>query len=209
MILYCVRHGQSIYNAEGRIQGHCDVGLSPLGLQQSEALAEALAERPIDAVYSSPLRRAAETAGPVAEKLRLPLRTDPRLMEIHAGIFQGKRSEEVRRLYPVESALWRQGDMDFRIPGGESRRDLTRRGCDAFADILMGHHTEVAVVAHGRLLTVTLNALLNLPEDEWLTSLDNGSITTVRFQPDGEAELLELDETEHLSRVGMGSRGDL
>lgn len=155
------------------------------------------------------MRRALETARPIAERLALPLRTEPRLKEINAGIFQGKRREEVRRLYPVETALWTQGDLDFRIPGGESRRDLTRRGCDALSDILMGDHAEAVVVSHGRLLTVTLTAMLDLPPQEALVSLENGSITTVRFEPNGEAELLALEEVDHLKAVGLGSRGDL
>ena len=94
MLLYCIRHGESSYNAEGRIQGQSDVPLSELGRRQSEAVAAALAEVPIEAVYASPLRRAMQTARPVAERLNLEIQTDPRLMEVHAGEFQREGGEQ-------------------------------------------------------------------------------------------------------------------
>ena len=67
MIFYLIRHGESLYNAEGRIQGQSDVALSPLGLLQAQAIAEALADETIDAIFASPLRRAWQTAEPIAQ----------------------------------------------------------------------------------------------------------------------------------------------
>jgi len=95
MWLYCVRHGESVHNAEGRIQGQADIPLSDFGRRQGEAIAAALAELPIDAIYASPLLRALETAEIVARRLSLPIRIDPRLKEIHIGVFQNRLRSEV------------------------------------------------------------------------------------------------------------------
>src|SRR5262245_22807085 len=90
MLFFCIRHAESSYNAEGRIQGQSDPPLSPDGEKQAAALADFLARSAFDAIYTSPLRRSAETARPVAEKLRLEMITDRRLMELDVGIFQHK-----------------------------------------------------------------------------------------------------------------------
>ena len=79
------------------------------------------------AIYSSPLRRAREGAACVADQLELPVREDDRLMEIHAGVFQGLDWADIQVRYPREATAWRTQDPDFRIPGGESRRDLMSR----------------------------------------------------------------------------------
>src|SRR5687767_6699877 len=100
MSFYLIRHGETLYNAESPIQGQSDVALSPLGLHQAEAIADALAEEPIDAVFASPLRRAMQTAEPIAARLGLAIQADDRLKEIHAGIFQGLLWAEIEARFP-------------------------------------------------------------------------------------------------------------
>ncbi len=209
MLLYCVRHGQSLYNAEGRVQGQSDVPLSDFGRRQSEATARALADRGIEALYSSPLRRAMQTAEVVAARLGLEIRTDPRLREVDAGIFQDKLRTELAERYPEELARWTSGDPDFTISGGESRRALARRGCAALEAIRGAGHGRAAVVSHGRLMTVTLEAMAGLPKGQPLGSLHNGSITTVRFGDHGRGQVIALNEVDHLAEVGVGGLGDL
>ena len=209
MIFYCIRHGQSTYNAEGRIQGQSDIPLSELGVRQGQAAARALTGLPMDALYSSPLRRAMQTAEAISAILDLPVRTDDRLQEIHAGIFQDKRRCDVERIYPEETARWISEDPDYVIPGGESRRQLLTRGTAAFFDIARSGHRHVVVVAHGRLLVVTLKALLGIPPVKPPFSLQNGSITRLQSNGAGPFELLSLDEVDHLGEVGFGSSGDL
>lgn len=208
MILYCIRHGESSYNAEGRIQGQSDVPLSELGRRQSEAVAAALVGLPIEAVYASPLRRAMQTTRPVAEALKLEIRTDPRLMEVHAGVFQDKLRSELEELYPLEVARWRSGDPDFAIPGGESRRDLMRRGRAVFEAIGQTDHQQVLVVTHGALLSAAMKALLEIPAQRHPFVLQNGSITRLELT-DGVVKVHSLNEVGHLREVGFGGRGDL
>ncbi|MHB1037888.1 MAG: histidine phosphatase family protein [Pirellulales bacterium] len=208
MILHFVRHGESLFNAEGRIQGQTDVALSPFGQRQSAAVAKAISRLPIEAIYSSPLRRALQTAQPVAESLGLEIRTDDRLMEINAGVFQGLRWDEIERTYPAEAARWKDHDPDFRIPGGESRRDLMLRGRAAFEAIRRASHRQVVVVAHGGVLTAALKALLGIPAERNPFSLYNGSIGTLEW--DEHVKLVTLNEVEHLREAGgLGRGGDL
>lgn len=202
MILYCVRHGESIYNAERRIQGQTDIELSPRGRQQSAALAEALASRPIEAIYASPLQRAVQTATPIARRLNLSIQTDPRLMEIHAGIFQGMLWSEIETSHPAEAIRWRAQEPDFVVPGGESRRAIGERGRAALEEIRATGLKEVLVVAHGGVLTAALKSLLDIPAERRPFSLLNAAITKVHW--DAEFRLLTLNETCHLRQAAGG-----
>ncbi len=208
MILYCIRHGESSYNAEGRIQGQSDVPLSQLGRRQSEAVAAALAELPIEALYASPLRRAMQTAEPVAAALGLEIQTDRRLIEVHAGVFQDKLRSELQQQYPEEMARWRSGDPDFPLPGGETRRHLMQRGCEAFRQIARSDHGRAVVVTHGGLLAAALKALLEIPAQRHPFVLHNGSISQLDVT-DGRVKLLSVNRVDHLCDVGFAGRGDL
>lgn len=208
MLLYCIRHGESSYNAEGRIQGQSDVPLSELGRRQSAAVAKALDNLPIDAIYSSPLRRAMQTAEPIAEALKLAIQTDPRLMEVHAGEFQDKLRIQLEDEYPEEMARWRRGDPDFPLPGGETRRQLMQRGGEAFQQIAGGGHEQVVVVSHGGLLAAALKALLEIPAGRHPFLLHNGSISQLDLT-DGDVKLRLLNRIDHLRDVGFAGRGDL
>jgi broad specificity phosphatase PhoE len=209
MLLYCVRHGESTYNAEGRIQGQSDVPLSDLGRRQGAAVAEDLAGRRIDALYASPLRRAWETAEIIARRLRLEVQLDARLQEIHAGIFQDRTRAELQVQCPDALARWIAGDPDFVIPGGESRQQLVRRGCEVFRAIAAAGHQQALIVSHGRLLAVTIKALTDFSVGEATPSLENGSITTLAAHSDGRFEVLAFNQVHHLQPVGLAGKGDL
>lgn len=200
MILYCVRHGESCYNAEGRLQGQSHTPLSPLGLRQAQAVAEALRELPIEAVYASPLPRAMQTAEPLAQALSLSVIPDPRLMEINVGIFQELLHSEIDALHPQEAAAWRASDPDYRIPGGESRRDLMERGRAAFEAIRAAGHEHAVVVSHGGLIASALKSLLQIPPQFNPFPLYNGSVSQVVWRH--EAKLLSLNQVEHLRTAG-------
>jgi probable phosphoglycerate mutase len=210
MILFCVRHGESAFNAEGRIQGQTDVSLSDRGRKQAVALASAFKTRTIQAIFASPLARAMETARPVAEALRLPIRTDERLMEIHAGIFQGLRWDEIERSHPAEAARWMAHEPDFVIPEGESRRALMARGRAALEAIRETGLPQVLVIAHGGVLTGAMKALLGVPAERNPFSLFNAAISRIDWGK--QFRLITLNETEHLREVNGGrneSGGDL
>jgi broad specificity phosphatase PhoE len=206
MILYCIRHGETVSNAVKRIQGQSESPLSALGLRQCQTVATALRELPIDKIYSSPLRRALDSAQCIADALALSVEVEPTLMEINAGIFQGLTWDEIDGKFPVEAKKWRSHDPDFRIPNGESRRDLMQRAHQAFVSIRERGGNHVVVVSHGGLLGAALKALLEIPAHRNPFALQNGSISRIEWRQ--EAKLLSLNETAHLQGQ-CGSGGDL
>jgi broad specificity phosphatase PhoE len=202
MKLFCVRHGETLYNLEGRIQGQSDSHLSPLGRRQCAAVAAALAQFDVDAIIASPLARAMESAHVLADKLRLEVRTDPRLMEINAGVFQGLTWSEIAERYPEDAARWRSQDPDYRIPGGESRRDVMLRAHAALVAIRQAGHRQAVVMAHGGSLSGALKTLLEIPARHNPFAFSNGSISTLVWESD--VKLLTLNDTSHLHAATSG-----
>lgn len=206
MKIICVRHGETEFNATGRIQGQTDTRLSELGQKQSLALAKGLEGYGVDAIVSSPLIRALDTAQAVGDRLGLDVRTDPRLMEIHAGIFQGLTWPEIDQTYPDEAQRWRNQDPDYRIPGGESRRELMTRGRAAFLAIREMKSPCVLVVTHGGLLGAAFKGLLEVPARRNPFRFRNGAINILEWHD--EIKLLSLNLTNHLAGL-TSNDGDL
>jgi probable phosphoglycerate mutase len=213
MILCLVRHGESVFNIEGRIQGRLDVALSPLGIRQAAAVADALAAEadqngaPFDAIYSSPLSRALETAHAIAARLSLEARIDPGLQKIHAGVFQGLTREEMDERFPAESKRWSAREPDFRIPDGETRRELMIRGVGALRAIRAAGHDRAIVVSHGGLLSAALKGLLEIPVNRGPFHFYNAAITRLLWQDEPIVDT--FNDTAHLRQFGKGGFGDL
>jgi 2,3-bisphosphoglycerate-dependent phosphoglycerate mutase len=201
MLLYLIRHGESTYNAQGRIQGRSDCDLSDHGRRQAQAMARRMADAPIEAVYASPLRRATQTAEFLASALGLAIRFDPRLVEVDAGHFEEQMRDEVMRRFPGAIPQWRSGAIDFVFPGGESRRALIERGREAILSIVHAGHEHAAVVSHGGLLLAGMKSLLGIASEAEPLDMDNASITRLQIDPDGRFELVDFNNVEHLSAV--------
>ncbi len=199
MNLYCIRHGESVYNADGRIQGQEDIPLSPLGLRQSAALAGPFESLPIQAIYCSPLQRALQTAQPLADLLRLKIISDDRLMEIHAGVFQGLTWPVIEVRYPSESSRWKSHELDFVIPGGESRSELQARGMAVLNEIRAAGHEQVVVVSHGGLLSAALKGLLQIPEQLNPFRFYNAAIN--QFEWEDQLKIVAINRVEHLRAI--------
>jgi len=178
--LHFVRHGETDWNREGRIQGVADVPLSALGREQAHELAASLAARPIGALYASDLRRALETAQPLAERLGLPIRTSPALRERDFGANEGRIAAEVAAEYGKEVGT-RWLSPDERHPGGESMREVYERVA-AFLDELLEDPPadEIALVASGGPIRVGTAHLAREPVETLVwRAFDNCSVTTV------------------------------
>ncbi len=183
-ILWLVRHGESTWNIRGLAQGHCDQArLTRRGLRQAWDVAGQLHDRPIRALYASDLRRALETAAPLATALGLPVACDARLRERSLGVLEGTASAAIS---PAESGLSAHHviDADARPDGGESLRDFYRRVAAFTADLTALLRTadtsqagDVVVVAHGGTLRM-MNAYLHgiaVEQMAW-EPLENGRI---------------------------------
>jgi broad specificity phosphatase PhoE len=159
--LFIWRHGRTAWNAEHRAQGQTDVELDERGHAQAAAAAERLARQQPDAIVSSDLRRAAQTAQHLAEVTGLPVRYDERLRERHFGVWQGLTGAEMGALHPVEHAAWHAGQRDIDGLGLEPLADLEKRATAAFLDAaaaLPGGTT--VITAHGGTAKYGMAALL-------------------------------------------------
>lgn len=148
--LWLVRHGQTDWNLEGRYQGQSDVPLNQTGRRQACLLCERLAGTSFDAIYSSDLQRAAETARAAAQCLGLQVTLDPRLREINQGEWEGRLIADIRRRYADEFAFRKVDPLTARAPGGESVMEVAARLAAAADDIAAAHPGQrVLVVSHG------------------------------------------------------------
>lgn len=148
--LLLARHGETDWNAIGRWQGHEDVPLNDSGRAQARELADRLESEPIDALYSSDLCRARETAEIVGARLALPVKTEPRLREIFFGGWEGLTTPEIEARFPDEVARWRADDGENAFAGGETYVAMVDRvvaGLDEIAGANPGK--TVLVVLHG------------------------------------------------------------
>ncbi|RDH79994.1 histidine phosphatase family protein [Mycolicibacterium moriokaense] len=172
--LVMLRHGQTEYNAGGRMQGQLDTELSDLGRDQAVAAAEVLAKRQPMLIVSSDLRRALDTAVALGERSGLSVLADARLRETHLGDWQDLTHLEVDASWPGARLAWRN-DARWAPHGGESRVDVASRSLPLVEE-LVGEQTEwgadeperpVVLVAHGGLIAALTAALLKLPVDNW------------------------------------------
>jgi probable phosphoglycerate mutase len=211
---YLVRHGESVSNQEGRVQGQEDVELSALGRRQAEAVA-AWARTTFRGgaagtteIWTSPLRRARDTAARIAAAIGLPLSIDDRLRELHAGVFQGHLWADLEARFPEAVERWRSGDVEYAIPGGESRAELAARGRAVLEGLAARSVVDMIVVAHGGILTAALGSLVGRSHPLLATAaerpftklpaLANCSVTVVEWPG---PVLVSFNETGHLGEA--------
>jgi broad specificity phosphatase PhoE len=182
--LLLIRHGRSVWNAEGRIQGRADPPLDELGREQAHLLAERLRAEAVVALYTSPLRRARETADIIGRALDLPVVPDERLQEYDVGDLTGLTWEQVVERYPDVAHRWAEAQQKLGVPGEEGHGPFRARVVAAFDDILSRHADgPVDVVAHGGTLGTYLNHLIGL--QTWVSPFrfGNGSLSVVEANP--------------------------
>ena len=201
--LYFVRHGETDYNRRRIVQGRgVDSMLNATGRSQAVAVARRLASVAFDAIYTSTLRRAAETAEAIAhEHATVPVHHLSDLEEMAWGVFEGKPfSLEVRQALEAIYARWNQGEFGYRIPAGESIYDVQQRGRKAIEYILARHDGEtVLVVTHGRYLRVLLATLLDDYGLERMEEIPHANTGVNRLAyHGGRFEIALLNCTDHL-----------
>jgi probable phosphoglycerate mutase len=197
--ILAIRHGQTAWNAERRVQGQLDLPLDDTGLQQAQRLKLALAEESIAAIYSSDLGRAVQTAQPLAQSKNLPVRLDPALRERGFGLFQGMTFEEVDGRWPDQAIRWRRRDPDFGPAGGERLIDFHARCVAAVWRLAEAHAGQtIVVVAHGGVMDSLYRAAVAVDVAAARTwKLDNAAVNRLLWSPQG------------LSMVGWNDRSHL
>ena len=198
--LILLRHGETDWNRELRFQGHVDVGLNAIGLEQARRLARRLAAEPAHRLYASDLLRARQTALPVAQQLGLASVTDPALREQSFGEVDGMRVDDIKERHPQAWAGWLLFQEDYCMPGGETTKQFHARVMDAVNRIVAAHRGEtLVVVTHGGVLDMiyrTARSLgLNGPRQ---SDIPNAGLNRVRVR-EGGIDILAWADTAHLA----------
>jgi probable phosphoglycerate mutase len=201
--LYLIRHGQSAGNAEGRFGGHSSVPLSELGRQQARLTAEALAKEKIEAIYSSDLLRAVQTAKPLAEMVDVPIVQTPAFRERNVGVLEGLTFSESKERFPKDYYALVNRHVHYVITKGESYRHLLRRAVRELRHVLRDHEGEkIAVFSHtGTIcfLTLYLIGAINrhTRQTPWLVT-SNCGINRFEIRGQDNIRVLALNDTRHL-----------
>ena len=200
-----VRHGETAWNVETRIQGQLDIPLNETGRWQAQRLARALAARESNAaIYSSDLLRAWDTAISIADATKLTLKTDEGLRERGFGTFQGKTYAEIEATWPQETLRWRKREPEWSPPEGESLLQFRQRVLDTAQTLAARHMGEqIVMVAHGGVMDVLYRAATGLDLQATRTwALGNAAINRLLWTPDGFT-IVGWADTSHLDDETM------
>lgn len=200
--LWLIRHGESTWNRENRIQGQSDPPLSDLGILQAKALARRLARYTFDAAFSSDLQRAYHTA-----QLALPateLRCDARLREIHFGVLEGKIWEGLEGDEGRILESWREDPYHNRLPGGESYRDLAARMAEWIESL--PRSGRFVAFAHGGSIRSALYHFTGRPDGHsWRFVIDNTAISRLVIGEQGVI-IHSVNDAAHLEGLSLEDR---
>lgn len=194
-----LRHAETDWNRQRRYQGWKDTPLSPTGRTQAEAAARLLAGSSIAAVWSSPLRRARDTAAAIAAPHRLPVRTSEAFKEMGFGAWEGLTVDEVRERFPAHHRAWLDAPHEASWPGGESLTEVRERALAGLDDLREAHRGQtVCVVSHGVTGRILILEALGLGLDRlWSLRLSSTGISELEFRADWTA-LHRMNTLVHL-----------
>lgn len=197
--LILVRHGETLLNREGRVQGLSDAPLSDFGKAQARAVADALAPDAPFHLYASPLSRAAQTARPIADAHGVVPTTVADLREADVGDLDGLTIAQVRERYPDFMRRWAEDAGEVTMPGGESLREVRCRAWRAVRDLVASHPDATTVaVTHNFVIQAVLSAALRVPLDNARRIRQQpGCMTRLEFAA-GRISLVSSNETWHL-----------
>ncbi|HVR50117.1 MAG TPA: histidine phosphatase family protein [Pseudorhodoferax sp.] len=202
--IIAIRHGETAWNVDTRIQGHLDIPLNDTGRWQASRLGAALAGEPLAAIYASDLGRAHQTAQAVGEAAGLAVVADRGLRERAFGEFEGKTFAEIEAAWPDQALLWRRRDPEFEPAGGESLVRFRARIVDTLNRLAARHAGEqIVLVGHGGVMDVLYRTAtgqeLQAPRT-W--ALGNAAINRLLWTPQGLA-LVGWADTGHLDDAAL------
>ena len=202
MKLILVRHAETLQNRRRRIQGFLDVELSERGRKQAEAVAQTLKNEPVQAIYSSPLKRALSTARRIGRLHRVKIQVLDELKEMNLGSLDGLSWDEVSQRYPHFWENWLADATSVQIPDGESLLQVQTRAWAAVENILaQGYRDSVVLVSHFFPLVSLISKILDLPLSQFRKiGLGVGSISVLEFEG-SRTVLRRLNDTCHLEGI--------
>lgn len=200
--LCIVRHGETAWNAEHRVQGQLDIPLNDIGLRQAQAVAGKLKEERFDAIYSSDLSRARQTAQPTANLLSMKIVLEKDLRERHYGIFERLTYAEAKTRYPEDYARFEARDPEYAFRTGESLKDFSVRSIAVISKIVNEHKDEsILVFTHGGVLDKFYRFITGLPlSAERNFGIPNAGLNRVELTPTGW-QIRAWADIAHLERA--------
>jgi probable phosphoglycerate mutase len=203
--ILAIRHGETAWNVDTRLQGHLDIPLNEVGLQQAAHLSQALVQsEAIDAVYASDLSRAHTTASAIAQAMGQSVTAHPGLRERHFGAFQGRTFAEIEAELPDDAWHWRKRTPEWAPPdGGESLIVLRERILKTVDELASRHPgQQIVMVAHGGVMDILYRAATRLDLQAPRTwQLTNTAVNRLLWTPQG-LSLVGWGDTSHLDALG-------
>ena len=199
--LILARHGETVWNVEKIYRGRTDVNLDEVGIKQAELLGKYLSNWELEAIYSSPLRRALDTANIIAHYQKIGVHIVEGLIDFDYGEWQSLPEQEVKRLYPALLNEWHSNPHKVVMPGGESLEDVSKRAIKVVNDVLSKYQGSVVLVSHRVVNKVLICSLLGLDNSHfWNINQDVGGITIFNYE-DGRFVLARHNDTSHLREL--------
>ena len=199
--LILARHGETVWNVEKIYRGRTDVNLDEVGIKQAELLGKYLSNWELEAIYSSPLKRALDTANIIACYQKIGVNIVEGLIDFDYGEWQSLPEQEAERLYPTLHNEWHNNPHKVRMPGGESLEDVRRRAIEVVNDVLSKYQGSVVLVSHRVVNKVLICYLLGLGNSYfWTVKQDVGGITIFNYV-DGRFVLTRHNDTSHLKEL--------
>ena len=199
--LILARHGETVWNVEKIYRGRRDVNLDEVGIEQAELLGKYLSNYGLEAIYSSPLKRALDTANIIARYQKIGVHVAEGLIDFNYGKWQSLPEQEAKRLYPTLHNEWHNNPHKVRMPGGESLEDVRSRAIEVVNDVLSKYQGSVVLVSHRVVNKVLICSLLGLDNScFWNIKQDVGGITIFNYA-DGRFVLTRHNDTSHLKEL--------
>lgn len=194
------RHGETLWNQESRFQGFADIKLSSSGKKQAQRLADRFADKELDIIYASDLKRAVMTAKRVAEYHEVEINQLPALREADFGDWEGMTFDQIKKQNEEKLNAWLEDPVEVKTPGGEKFEEVQIRASEALEQIKEEHEEEkILVVAHGGTIRALLANLLEMPLNNfWRIQQDNTAVNIINFYEEDPIVSL-LNCTQHLS----------
>jgi len=199
--LILIRHGETVWNVEKIYRGRADVDLDKVGIKQAELLGKYLSNWELEAIYSSPLKRALATANIIARYHKIGVYIANGLIDFDYGEWQSLSEQEVRKSYPALLDKWHNNPHEVRMPGGESLADVRERAAGIVDDVLSKYEGSVVLASHRVVNKVLICSLLGLDNSYfWNIKQDVSGITIFNYV-DGRFVLTKHNDTSHLKEL--------
>lgn len=199
--LYIVRHGQTEFNVEGRLQGRMDSPLTEKGLRDAEALGKYLSDISFDAVLASPSKRAQRTAEIICSGKDISIQVEPDMREINLGSWEGRTKEEVLRAYPQEGEIFYNKPHLYKPLEGDSYYDVQERAAAAIKRLTDEYQEgNILIVTHTVVVRAIVAYFMGYPMERLWEQIIEGTSITLLEADHGEIKVAAVGETPHIKQ---------